>query len=135
MLQDFLVCLETNLTEIKKHSINSSSNNNNSNNNNNNSNNSNNTNNNGNSNNNNNNNNKKTHPNHHSSKISNEPKHPKLNEEKYWNPDLEEKEVETVFQNIYRSHALTHVFWGKLFFFYYLFFILIYENYLKPFYT
>jgi len=124
MLQDFLVCLETNLTEIKKHSINSSSNNNNSNNNNNNSNNSNNTNNNGNSNNNNNN-NKNTHPNHHSSKISNEPKHPKLNEEKYWNPDLEEKEVETVFQNIYRSHALTHVFWGKLFFFtiYFSFFI------------
>ena len=89
MLQDFLLCLESNLTEIKKHSNTISNSNsicsigN-------------------------------TNKNHHSSKSSNEPKLPMLNEEKYWNPELEEKEVENVFQNIYRSHTLTHVFWGNL---------------------
>ena len=44
-----------------------------------------------------------------------------VSEEKCWtkqqplvndlDPDAQEKEVEILFQNIYRSHALTHVFW------------------------
>jgi hypothetical protein len=84
MLQDFLICLQTNLAEIQKKQqplITNNNNNNNSSN--------------------------------YRTKVNNN-----SNNSNYQliDPETDEKQVEVVFQNIYKSHALTHVCWGKYIF-------------------
>lgn len=87
MLQDFLICLQTNLAEIQKKQqqpliTNNSSN--------------------------------------YRNKINNN-----NNNYQLIDPETDEKQVEVVFQNIYRSHALTHVCWGKYIFI----FVSCFENF------
>ena len=94
MLQDFLICLQTNLAEIQKKQqplITNNNNNNNSSN--------------------------------YRTKVNNN-----SNNSNYQliDPETDEKQVEVVFQNIYKSHALTHVCWGKYIFI----FFSCFENFL-----
>ncbi len=85
MLQDFLICLQTNLAEIQKKQQPLITNNNNNNNN----------------------------SSNYRTKVNNN-----SNNSNYQliDPETDEKQVEVVFQNIYKSHALTHVCWGKYIF-------------------
>jgi len=94
MLQDFLICLQTNLAEIQKKQqplITNNNNNNNSSN--------------------------------YRTKVNNN-----SNNSNYQliDPETDEKQVEVVFQNIYKSHALTHVCWGKYLFI----FVFCFKNFL-----